>query len=338
MASSPERRASSAFATVDFGRPGKQIGHIMFPHSPQEDAWGVTPVPVAVIANGSGPTVILEGGNHGDEYEGPIVIGELVRDLDPAEIQGRLILMPSINAPAVEVSRRTSPVDGLNFNRTFPGDPLGTLTQQISAYVNDHIFPLADAFVDLHSGGSSLDFVPAVIIEPTMDAELAGRNTAAARAFDAPCTVVVPNLGDPRTASAAACRAGLVTIGTELGGGGRVSIEALRLARRGVTNVLAHFGIIDRGRLQNDGIDRPILELKGSTAYVYASSDGIFEPFHELGASVHAGQPAGRIHRVWQPSWQPETVHYACDGIIFARRQPGRVKPGNCCIAVATKT
>ena len=78
---------------------------------------------------------MIEGGNHGDEYEGPIVISEMIRDLDPATISGRLILMPSINVHAAMAGTRTSPVDGLNFNRTFPGDPRGTITEQISAFV-----------------------------------------------------------------------------------------------------------------------------------------------------------------------------------------------------------
>ena len=106
----------------------------MIPHSPHDDAWGATRIPIAVIKNGSGPTVILEGGNHGDEYEGPITICDLIRDLDPGRVQGRLILMPANNVHAVIAGQRTSPVDGLNFNRTFPGDPRGTITQQIAAY------------------------------------------------------------------------------------------------------------------------------------------------------------------------------------------------------------
>ena len=330
-----EKRPSSVFTTIDFDRPGKQIGHVMFPHSPDDDAWGVTRVPIALIANGRGPTVILEGGNHGDEYEGPIVIGELARNLDPAEIQGRLILMPSNNVHAVMASQRTSPVDGLNYNRTFPGDPYGTITQQLSAYVTDHIFPLGDAFLDLHSGGSSLDILPSAIIEPTKDPALAARNAAAARAFDAPSTVVVGNLGDPRTATATACRAGLTTLGTELGGGGRVSIEALAICRRGVRNVLAHLGIIDRKHQSVENPDGRTFELTGTSAYVYASTEGIFEPFHALGSRVNVGQPAGQIHTVWEPSRPAEVVHYACDGIVFARRQPGRVTPGNCCMVVA---
>ena len=149
----PNPRPSSAFLTVDPDREGKQTGFLMIPHSPHDDAWGATRVPVCVIKNGSGPTVILEGGNHGDEYEGPITICDLIRDLDPGRIQGRLILMPANNVHAVIAGQRTSPVDGLNFNRTFPGDPRGTITQQISAYVADHILPLELPELERDQGG-----------------------------------------------------------------------------------------------------------------------------------------------------------------------------------------
>ncbi len=127
----------TARTTIDFDRTGKQVGFVDIPHSPHEDAWGATRIPIAVIANGRGPTVILQAGNHGDEYEGPITLGELIRELDPGMVSGRIIFLPAINVPAVLAGRRTSPVDGLNLNRTFPGDPAGTITQQISAYVSD---------------------------------------------------------------------------------------------------------------------------------------------------------------------------------------------------------
>ena len=84
---SPDRPAGNAFATVDFDKPGRQAGFVMFPHSPHDDAWGVTRLPIGIIANGTGPTVILEGGNHGDEYEGSITISEMMRDLDPAKLE-----------------------------------------------------------------------------------------------------------------------------------------------------------------------------------------------------------------------------------------------------------
>jgi N2-acetyl-L-2,4-diaminobutanoate deacetylase len=330
------KRRTLTFTDIDFEKNGRQIGFVMFPHSPHDDAWGVTRVPIAVIANDAGPRVIIEGGHHGDEYEGPIVIGELARDLDPGRLQGRLILMPAVNTPAVTASRRTSPIDRLNFNRTFPGDPAGALTQYISAYVANYIFPMGDAFLDLHSGGSSPDFIPSAVIQPTEDKPLAKRNTAAALVFDGPATVVVPNLGDQRPATASACRAGVVTVGPELAGGGRESSEAPNIFRCGVRNVLVHHGVLD-GELQAERhSDKAILELRGTAAYVYAPSEGILETFHPLGAKVSAGEPSGQIHCVWERGHAPDTISYNCHGTLLAPRQPGRVKPGNCCFVVAS--
>jgi N-alpha-acetyl-L-2,4-diaminobutyrate deacetylase len=328
-------RPSSAFLTLDLEKLGKQTGYVMIPHSTHDDAWGVTRLPIAVIAHGRGPTVILEGGNHGDEYEGQITIAELIRELDPAMIEGRLILMPTNNVHAARAGRRTSPIDDVNMNRSFPGDPRSTITRQISAFVADHIFPIGDAFLDLHSGGSSLDILPSAVIEPTSNDALRPKNHAAALAFDAPITVVISNLGEPRTATATACRAGLITVATEMGGGGTVSIEALEICRRGARNVLAHLGVLPPEMASPRRGDSTLLELPGSAAWVFATDDGIFEPFHEKGRKVSAGEPGGRVHSPWEPTREPATLAYNADGILYSRRQPGRVRSGNCCLTVA---
>jgi predicted deacylase len=322
-------------ATVDFDKPGKQIGVFHVPFSSHDDAWGVVPVPVAVIKNGEGPTVILEGGNHGDEYEGPITLGELIRDLDPAEVSGRLIFIPAINQPAVLAAQRVSPIDGINMNRTFPGDPLGTTTRQIAAFVHDVLFPLGDAFLDLHSGGSSLDIIPSAVIEPGKTAEQHEKNVQAALAFGTPITVVIDNRGDPRTATASAALAGMTVIGTEMAGGGTVSLDALALCRRGVRNVLAHLGVLSSDYATPLETESRVYEL-GPKAHVIVEDDGVFEPMHRLGTEVRAGALAGRIHFLTQPGRTPVDLHYRADGIVYGRRQPGRVRPGNCCLVVAS--
>jgi predicted deacylase len=327
-------RISTAFTDVDLDRSGKQLGFVSIPHSPQDDAWGVTRIPIGVIRNGEGPTVLLTGGNHGDEHEGPIVLGELLRDMAPEDIAGRLIVLPALNAPAVAAGRRTSPVDGLNLNRTFPGNPLGSITEQISAYVADRLFPLADAFVDLHSGGSSLEMIPSAVVEPAPDPAHRRRNADAALAFGAPLTVVIDNLGDPRTSTAAAVRAGLTTVGTEMGGGGTVSPAALAICRRGVTNVLAHLGVL-RAPVPSAIEPGRLLAIPGPSGFVFAGVGGVFEPFHGLGVEVKAGGEAGRVHQLTDPARQPALLRYGADGILYARRQPGRVEPGNCCLVVA---
>ncbi len=328
-------RATMVRATVDFDKLGKQTGFIHVPHSVHDDAWGVIPIPIAVIRNGRGPTVVLEAGNHGDEYEGAIALGEIIRTLDPGAVSGCLIFIPAINLPAVIAGRRTSPLDDLNFNRAFPGDPLGSPTQQIVAYVNDVLIPMADAFLDLHSGGSSLAMIPSAIVEPARDLELQARNKAAARAFGAPMTVVIDNRGDPRTATAAAARAGLTVVGTEMAGAGAVSIDALDLCRRGVRNVLAHLGALPPEMADPAPSPSPLYELPGSSAYVLAADEGVFEPFHANGTVVRAGQPAGRVHFLADPRRPPAELAYEADGVLYGRRQPGKVRPGNCCLVVA---
>jgi predicted deacylase len=120
-----------------------------------------------------------------------------------------------------------------------------------------------------------------------------------------------------------------------MGGGGTVSIEALAICRKGVRNVRAHLGVTPEIAAP---LNRPgrVLQLKGPSAYVFAGSDGIFEPFHPIGTEVRAGEPAGRIHRTWEPSHQPDTLSYQVDGLLYGRRQPGRVQSGNCCLVVAS--
>lgn len=324
----------NAFTRIDFGKQGRQFGYVDFPHSPHDDAWGVTRVPIAVLSNGDGPTIIFEGGNHGDEYEGPIAISELANSLDLGEINGRIILMPANNVHAVKVSNRVSPVDGLNMNRVFPGDEFGSITQRIAAYLTKVIFPMGDAFVDLHSGGSSLQILPSAIIEPTRDQDLHARNVAAARAFGAPYTVIVSNMGDTHTASATACQAGLVTVGTEMGGSGTVSLDALKVCRDGVRRLLQHFEVLQG--TPPPPTDSGVLELLGPSSYVYAAEEGVFEPYHANGTKVSAGQPAGQVHKPWSVGTNPVELEFAADGIILGQRHPGRVRPGNCCAVVAS--
>ena len=52
MADTNMARPSSAFTTVDLDKSGKQVGFLMIPHSPNDDAWGITRMTLAVIRNG----------------------------------------------------------------------------------------------------------------------------------------------------------------------------------------------------------------------------------------------------------------------------------------------
>jgi hypothetical protein len=111
---------------VDFERDGKQVTVLRMEHSVTRSAYGVVPIPIAVVKNGQGPSVLLQAGNHGDEYEGQVVLTRLIRSLEPGQIRGRLIILPAANLPAALEGTRVSPLDAGNLNRSFPGDPTGT--------------------------------------------------------------------------------------------------------------------------------------------------------------------------------------------------------------------
>ena len=82
---------------LDFDKNGLQAGYARAPYSRNTSGWGVIEIPVFVVKNGNGPTVLLTGGVHGDEYEGQIAISRLARTIDPARVQGRVIMMPAVN-------------------------------------------------------------------------------------------------------------------------------------------------------------------------------------------------------------------------------------------------
>jgi predicted deacylase len=123
---------TSITSEVDFEANGKQSGFLRLPHSVHRSAYGWVPIPITTIKNGDGPTLLVMAGNHGDEYEGQIAISQLARELEAADIRGRLILLPMVNAPAAQAGLRTSPIDDGNLNRLFPGNASGGPTEMIA--------------------------------------------------------------------------------------------------------------------------------------------------------------------------------------------------------------
>lgn len=330
-------RGSTVFTDIDWNAQGKQVGHAWLPYSAHEDAWGAVPLPLAVIANGRGPTVFVDGAVHGDEYEAPITINRLIRELQPEQVQGRLILMPAANGPALQAASRVSPLDGKNLARVFPGNPYGTPTEQIAAFVHDVIFPQCDAYVDLHSGGSSLFICESaqVVVTPNQSPAVRAKAEEMARWFGAALTVVTDNMGDPRTSCGAAAAMGLAAIAAEMGEGGSISAEAVRRTGECLSRVLAHLGVVPGPLPAQPPASRKVRMAPAGN--LLAPADGYFEPCHELGDGVQKGQLAGWLHQLMQPLAPPLALHYAASGTVYSRRTFGMVKQGNSLCVLVTE-
>ncbi|MEP6536877.1 MAG: succinylglutamate desuccinylase/aspartoacylase family protein, partial [Bryobacteraceae bacterium] len=199
----------------------------------------VISVPVlAVRGSGDGPTLLVTAGVHGDEYEGVRAIFDVFESLDPAEMKGNFLAVPVMNPPAFWNISRTSPLDNANLARVFPGSAAGTATEAIAFHFDQHILPLADFYIDLHSGGVKCA-MPTLIGYLESDAAAA----AAAEIFGAPVIWCHPNVPPGRTLSAAVDR-GIPCLYAEARGAGRIHAADLDCYRRGVMNILRHLGIL----------------------------------------------------------------------------------------------
>jgi N-alpha-acetyl-L-2,4-diaminobutyrate deacetylase len=327
------QRPSPIAASVDFGADGVQHGFLRLPYSRDDSAWGSVMIPIAVVKGGDGPTALVTGGNHGDEYEGPVALFDLARTLKGEAVQGRVIIVPAMNYPAFRAGTRTSPIDRGNLNRSFPGRPDGTVTEKIADYFQRTLLPLADIVLDFHSGGRTLDFLPYAAAHELPNKEQEKRCFDAVAAFSAPYSMRMIEIDTVGMYDTAAEEMGKVFVTTELSGGGTSSAKTVGIAKRGVMNVLKHAGIV-AGTLET----RPTrwLDMPSGDCFRFAEDDGLVEVCTDLGDLVRAGDVIARIHPIGRTGQAPAEYRAALDGILAARHFPGLVKTGDCLAVVAT--
>ena len=329
---------STIWTEIDLDKVGKQVGRLHLPYSVTRSAYGHIDIPLAVIRNGNGATVLLMAGNHGDEYEGQVTMVRLIRDLEAADIQGRVIIMPAANLPAAMAGARVSPLDAGNLNRAFPGAPGATPTWQIAHYIDSVLVPKCDAWLDLHSGGGSLDYLPfAAFYRTGEDAALDAKAEAITRAFGAPRSVCVTAPPDDRLAAASGHRRKIPYLGGEYGGTGSVNSDGVSITHQGSLRVLAHLGVLVTKRFALEPPDQTrMMELGGHDYYTHAPEPGLFEPASRLGDTVKAGQLCGTVHFVDNPERPGVPVQFKRDGVVVCKRHFGRVEPGDCVAHLAT--
>lgn len=326
------RVKSRVVCNVDFDKDGRQAGYARAPLSRNTSGWGTIEIPIISVKNGKGPTVLLTGGVHGDEYEGPIAISRLAQVLEPGMVQGRVIMMPAVNIPAIMADTRLSPIDNWDINRCFPGNPRGTFSQMLAHFMDSVILPMADLSVDMHTAGHSADSALSTNMHYLSDSKMREKTMAAAAAFGAPYNVVFGGVDEGSTFTSCVERRGIVSLGTELGGWGRVHIEGVRIGRRGIDNILRHCGVIEGEpeTAQRDGSPRTRhMMVRDPKSYTFAPRGGLFEPTHNVGEDVREGEVAGYLHFIEDVDHPPIVLHYAKSGILWMGGGPGRVTRGD---------
>ena len=319
--------------TIDLDAPGAQHGFLRLPYSRDDSAWGSVMIPIAVLRGGDGPTALLTGGNHGDEYEGPIALFDLARTLDPADLAGAVIIVPALNLPAFRAGTRTSPIDRGNLNRSFPGRP------------DRH----------RHPEDRRLRHPRSCSPAPTSSST---STPAAAPSTSCPSPPPTSSPTRPRR-PARRRRRGLRRPLLDADARDRRRRHA-RHHRRGAGQDLRHHRARRRRhRPRRDRRHRQArrpqppdprrhperrpptpaptrwLDMPSGDCFTFAEDAGLLEPLVDLGAPVAAGEPVARIHPATRTGLAPVELRARLAGLLAARHFPGLVQPGDCAAVVA---
>jgi len=323
---------------IDFDQRGVQWGTLSVPYSYNLSGWSQLQVPIATIANGDGPTVLLMAGNHGDEYPGQIAIMRLMRELSAEQINGRLIMIPILNVPASKAATRLSPLDGRNLNRCFPGDPLGAVCEMIAHYLTTVLFPMSDVVIDLHTGGRGVYFYPCAHLHLVDDLVQRRAMAKGAEAYNTDFTFLYADIAGHGLLPVEAESQGKIVITTEMGGGEVIPQPVHRLAQEGLRNVLVHTGVLAgevRTRADLGLSPTRWIQSLDQGDYIFSPESGLYESLVDIGVDVSAGQPLGTLHFPERPDREPTIIEADSDGVLIAHRGPTLTQQGDILVCMS---
>lgn len=323
---------------IDFKRCGKQQGFLQVPYSHNLGGWANVMIPITTVASGDGPTVLILGGNHGDEYQGQIAGMKLARSLKPDMVSGRIIIIPSLNFPAAKAATRLSPLDGMNMNRAFPGQAEGHVTSQIAHYLTHVLFPISDVVIDIHSGGRSMEFLPCAHMHLVEDKLQRRQMLDAMLAWNTDFAFIYADIAGSGLLPVEAENQGKIVVTTELGGGEGVNASVHRIAQNGLANVLKHLGALRNPPQSRAELGLPptiITQALNRQDYLLAPESGVFEVCVDLGAQVAAGDTIGYIHHLERPDRDPDPIVALGAGYLITTRVPCLTTQGDCVAVIA---
>ncbi|MFZ5824280.1 MAG: succinylglutamate desuccinylase/aspartoacylase family protein [Bacillota bacterium] len=251
-----------------------------------------SPVTVPVIlVNGSapGPCVYIQAAQHGPELTGIDAIRRALAEVDPQKLRGQIVAIPVVNGPAFNNRTRQAPYDLEDMNRFWPGRANGSMTELIAFTVWNSAVAQSDVVVDLHTWNWY------TVSHSRMGDEASAK---LAQVFGTP--VLVREELDPGFKRAGydsklrsvAMAAGKPAITPELGGGMRLEREQVEMGKRGILNVLKHYGLIE-GELELPPVQTVV--TWDSTCVMRAAVGGLFLTEVTTGQQVAEGDLLGQI-------------------------------------------
>lgn len=246
-------------------------------------------------ATQEGPHLLITGGVHGDEFEPMAAIRRLAGSECPPLQQGQLTLVPVVNEPAFLRGHRTGE-DELDLARVCPGNPTGSTTEQIAHELSE-LIRQADYYIDLHTGGTTLQVLPLAGYGLHPDQEILDRQRSMARAFNLP--IIWGTDGSlPGRSLSVARDCGVPAIYTEYLGGAQCDPEGVEAYVQGCLNVMGSLGMIEHEQPPSN-ISHVVEDHRENSGHMQichpAPMTGYFEPAVNLGDPINQGMLLGTV-------------------------------------------
>lgn len=241
-------------------------------------------IPVYVF-NGKekGPTILLQGGLHGDETNSIEIIRRMLENKYFKIKRGCAIVVPVLSVFGFLHFSRD--VHGKDVNRSFPGSKMGSLASRIAYFHMREIVENVDFGIDFHTGGAQRSNYPQIRYT-----EESPESRRLAEVFNAP--FYFPSKLIQKSFRKEAFKNNIPIIVFEGGETLRFDEDAIREGIEGTLRVLKHFRMI---------VKNPLAAKKKKSIYlikrrwIRAKIAGLFNSFVHNGDKVVKGQVLGDI-------------------------------------------
>jgi len=278
-----------------------------------------TPIhmPVHVVhGRKDGPVLFVCGAIHGDEINGVEILRRLMRLSALRRLRGTLIAVPIVNVFGFLSNSRYLP-DRRDLNRSFPGQPRGSLAARLAHIFMEEIVAKSTHGIDLHTAAAHRDNYPQIRGDlDNSEVERMGR------AFGVP-VVINADIREGSLRGAAAER-GVPVIVYEAGEALRFDEVAVRSGVNGVVRTMRMLGMLPPSKARKK---EPQSAIVRSSAWVRAPQSGVLRAVVPLGKAVKADALLGLIS---DPFGRNEIEARApADGVLIGRTNLPLVHEGD---------
>ena len=295
-------------------RPGEKVtGKVIVEEG--IDAGSFIPITI-IYGTKPGPVLTLSAGVHGTEYVPVIALQKILKEIDPVELSGILVLVQVTNIPSFQGRAvYNSPVDQKNLNRVFPGKADGTFCERLAYILSNEIIEKSDYYIDMHSGEFNerlLNFL--YFYYGCSDKELCQKSRKLAHAigntYMFPFDYSTIHDSEPSVnTDIEAMRRGVPAITVEFGDMGVVDPQILDFAVKGIKNVMITIGMLEGEPFVTE---HPLYLLDDTS--IKSKSNGIYYSLVDKGDHFEKDALLGYITDYWGN--RIEEFHAPFSGIV----------------------